>query len=46
MKAAVVYASKYGFTKGIAEFIADKLRQNGVQAEAVVADKVEGPKGL
>jgi len=38
MKAIVVYASKYGSTKGIAEFIAEKLRQHGVQAEAKSVD--------
>jgi hypothetical protein len=27
MKTVVVYSSKYGSTKGIAEFIADKRRQ-------------------
>ncbi len=34
MKTVVVYASKYGTTKGIAEFIAEKLRQQGTQADA------------
>ena len=34
MKVAVVYASKHGFTKGIAEFIRDKIQEKGVQAEA------------
>ena len=33
MKTVVVYASKYEFTKGIAEFIAEKLQQNGILAE-------------
>jgi menaquinone-dependent protoporphyrinogen oxidase len=33
MKAIVVYASKYGSTKGIAEFIAEKLQQRGILAE-------------
>ncbi len=32
-KAVVIYASKYGSTKGIAEFIAEKLRQQGMQAD-------------
>ncbi len=31
MKAVVVYASKYGSTRGIAEFIAEKLRQAEVR---------------
>ena len=29
MKTLVAYESKYGFTKGIAEFIAEKLLQHG-----------------
>ena len=33
MKTVVVYASKYGSTKGIAEFIAEKLQQRGILAE-------------
>jgi menaquinone-dependent protoporphyrinogen oxidase len=41
MRAVVVYASKYGFTKGIADFIADTIRQNGVEAVAQEADKLK-----
>ena len=33
MKVLVAYASKYGSTKGIAEFIGEKLRQHGMQAD-------------
>lgn len=33
MKALVVYASKYGSTKEIAEFISEKLRQRGMLVE-------------
>ncbi len=33
MKVIVAYASKYGSTKGIAEFIGDKLRERGVQVD-------------
>ena len=33
MKVVVVYASKTGFTKGIAEFIGEKLRQRGFQVD-------------
>jgi menaquinone-dependent protoporphyrinogen oxidase len=33
VKVLVAYASKYGSTKGIAEFVCEKLRQRGVQAE-------------
>lgn len=43
MKAIVVYASKYGSTKGIAEFIAEKLRSQGTQAEAQQVDVVHNP---
>jgi len=43
MKAIVVYASKYGSTKGIAEFIAEKLRQQGTEAEARPVDAVHNP---
>lgn len=34
MKTVVVYTSKYGSTTGIAEFIAEKLRQQGTEADA------------
>jgi menaquinone-dependent protoporphyrinogen oxidase len=37
MKVLVVYASKSGFTKGIAEFIAERLRGRGIQADALEA---------
>ena len=33
MKFLVAYASKYGSTKGIAEFIGEKLRQKGIEAD-------------
>ncbi len=33
MRILVVYASRYGFTKGIAEFIAETLRRSGKQVE-------------
>jgi menaquinone-dependent protoporphyrinogen oxidase len=35
MKVLVVYASKYGSTKGIAEFIGEKLRQRGMEADVM-----------
>jgi menaquinone-dependent protoporphyrinogen oxidase len=44
MKVLVVYATKYGSTKGIAEFIADKLRQHGMEAEALEARDVKNPQ--
>jgi len=43
LKAIVAYASKYGSTKGIAEFIAEKLRQHGTQAEARPVDAAHNP---
>jgi len=43
MKAIVVYASKYGSTRGIAEFIAEKLRQQGTQAEVRPVEAVHNP---
>ena len=33
MKVLVAYASKTGFTKGIAEFICERLRQRAIQAD-------------
>ena len=35
MKVLVAYASKYGSTKGIAEFIGEKLRQRGIEADVL-----------
>ncbi len=43
MKTVVIYASKYGSTKGIAEFIAGKLRQAGTQVEARHVGEVHNP---
>jgi menaquinone-dependent protoporphyrinogen oxidase len=40
MKTLVVYASKYGSTKSIAEFIAEKLRQQGTQADVQEVGRV------
>ena len=39
MRILVVYASKYGSTRGIAERIADSLNESGQQAAAVPASK-------
>jgi menaquinone-dependent protoporphyrinogen oxidase len=44
MKVLVAYASKYGFTKGIADFVADKMRENGVDAIAESVDRVSCPE--
>jgi len=35
MKVLVAYASKYGSTKGIAEFIGEKLRARGMEADVL-----------
>ncbi len=43
MKAIVAYASKYGSTRAIAEFIAEKLRQQGTTAEVRLVDEVHNP---
>jgi menaquinone-dependent protoporphyrinogen oxidase len=45
MKVIVVYASRYGSTKGIAEFIAGNLRKHGMEAEAKSADIAPDPAG-
>jgi menaquinone-dependent protoporphyrinogen oxidase len=45
MKVIVVYASRYGSTKGIAEFIAESLRHHGMEAEAKSADAAPDPAG-
>jgi|GEM_PF-3965913 len=42
MNVIVFYASRYGSTRGIAEFIAEKLREHGVQAEARSVDADPG----
>ena len=41
MKVLVAYASKYGATRGIAEFICEKLRQGGVEADARDVESVK-----
>ena len=45
MKVLVTYASKYGSTKGIAEFIAEKLRERGAQVEVHGVAAVLNPCG-
>jgi menaquinone-dependent protoporphyrinogen oxidase len=35
MRVLVAYASKYGSTKGIAEFIGERLRQQGLEADVL-----------
>jgi len=44
MKVLVAYASKAGSTKGIAEFIGEKLRERGVEAEVQDASTVQRPE--
>lgn len=44
MTLLIAYASKHGSTQGIAERIAEKLRQLGKQAEARSVDTVENPE--
>jgi menaquinone-dependent protoporphyrinogen oxidase len=44
MKVLVAFASKAGSTKGIAEFIGEKLRERGVSAEVLEASAVRGPE--
>ena len=43
MTVLVAYASKHGSTQGIAERIAEQLRQLGREAEARPVDAVENP---
>jgi menaquinone-dependent protoporphyrinogen oxidase len=45
MAVLVAYASKHGSTQGIAERIAEKLRQLGKEAEARPVDAVKNPGG-
>jgi menaquinone-dependent protoporphyrinogen oxidase len=46
MKTVVVYASKYGSTKGIAEFITEKLQQRGILAEVQDVEAVHDLGGF
>jgi menaquinone-dependent protoporphyrinogen oxidase len=41
MKVLIAYASKTGFTKGIAEFIGEKLREHQFQADVQEVDSVQ-----
>lgn len=43
MRVLVAYASRTGFTKGIAEFIGEKLRGRGMQVDIQPVDSVKGP---
>ena len=43
MTVLVAYASKHGSTQGIAQRIAEQLRQLGIQAEARPLDEVSNP---
>lgn len=44
MRVIVMYASRYGSTREIAEFIAENLRQHGAQAEARSVDAAPDPE--
>ena len=41
MKVLVAYASKHGATKGIADFIGERLRQGGIQVDVKDVDQVK-----
>lgn len=45
MKVLVAYSSKYGSTKGIAEFIGEKLAQQGLQVDVREVDAVKDAGG-
>jgi menaquinone-dependent protoporphyrinogen oxidase len=45
MRVLVAYASKYGATKGIADFLGEKLRSQGLQAEVMPAASVKDASG-
>ena len=45
MKILVAYASSYGATKGIADSIGERLRQQGLQADVSAVDSVEEIRG-
>jgi menaquinone-dependent protoporphyrinogen oxidase len=42
MRVLVAYASRTGFTKGIAEFIGEKLRGRGMQVDIQTVESVKG----
>lgn len=44
MKVLVAYASRYGSTKGIAEFIGEGLRHHGIQVDVQDVRAVRNPK--
>ncbi len=43
MRVLVAYASKYGSTRGIADFIGQKLRDRGMQVDVQAVNSVEHP---
>ena len=45
MKVLVAYASKAGSTKGIAEFVGEKLRQRGMQVDVIEVGAVRNAEG-
>jgi menaquinone-dependent protoporphyrinogen oxidase len=45
LKILVAYASKTGFTKGIAEFVGDKLRQCAFEVDVKEVNTIRDPRG-
>jgi len=45
LRVLVAYASKTGFTKGIAEFIGERLREHGTQADVLGVDSAKDLAG-
>jgi menaquinone-dependent protoporphyrinogen oxidase len=45
MRALVAYASKAGSTKGIAEFVGERLRERGIQVDVRGVESVKDPAG-
>ena len=45
MRVLVAYASRTGFTKGIAEFIGERLREHGTQVDVQGVDSVKNLAG-
>lgn len=45
MRVLVAYASKAGSTKGIAEFVGERLRRHGIEVDVQGVDSVRSPVG-
>ena len=46
MRVLVAYASRTGFTKGIAQFTGERLREHGTQVNVQEVDSVNNPDAL